>query len=60
MDARYRGVRAVFHTYNGGPINGDWEETSKAAIENTQLERMHFLAGFIDLLEDIENRLKAI
>lgn len=57
MDAQYRGVRATLKTDNAKPITGDWEGTSKRAIEKTKLERMHFLAGFIDLLEDIESRL---
>ena len=57
MDEHYRGIKAVFSTYNGQPINGNWEETSQIAVEHTKLERMHFLAGFIDLLDDIEARL---
>jgi len=60
MDEHYRGVRAVFKTDDAKPIIGDWPGTSKRAIEKTKLERMHFLAGFVDLLEDIENRLKTI
>lgn len=60
MDETYKGVRANFSTYNRGPIEGDWEATSQAAIENTKLERMHFLAGFVDLLRDIEKRLSNI
>jgi len=60
MDTSYRGVRAVFKTDDAKPITGDWEGTSQRAIEKTKLERMHFLAGFIDLLDDIESRLKNI
>ena len=60
MDSHYRGVRAVFKTDDAKPIEGDWQGTSDRAVAKTKLERMHFLAGFIDLLDDIESRLQQI
>jgi hypothetical protein len=57
MDSKYKGVRAIFHTYDKNYTPGDWEGTSAAAIESTKLERMHFLAGFLDLLNSISEKL---
>lgn len=55
------GVRAKLHTYNQSPLKGKnmkerWEKTSEAAIESTELE-LKFLAGFLDLLENLTNSL---
>lgn len=60
FDNNYKGVQAVFTTYDKEYIRGQWEKTSAIAIENTKLERMHFLAGFFDLLESIQLRLNNI
>jgi hypothetical protein len=54
---RYRGIKTTLTTYNKAPITGDWQATSDAAVAVTKLERMHFLAGFLGLLQDIERRL---
>lgn len=60
FDNHYKGVRAVFTTYDNNYIRGQWKKTSAIAIQNTKLERMHFLAGFLDLLEGIQLKLKDI
>lgn len=57
IDQKSQGIKAVFKTYNDPPIKGNWEATSAKAIEETKLERMHFLAGFIDLLESIDKAM---
>lgn len=59
-DSKYKGVKAVFSTYDKEPIRGNWEATSQAAISATKLERMHFLAGFLDLLEQIAESLSSL
>ena len=53
------GLRARLHVYKGGPVNltpdltlKEWEATSDLAIQATKLD-MHFLAGFLDILENI-------
>lgn len=53
------GLRARLHVYKGGPVNltpdltlKEWEATSNLAIQATKLD-MHFLAGFLDILENI-------
>lgn len=55
-----QGTRAILHTYDKGPIKGNfpenWEQTSTLAQENTKLE-MKFLAGFFDLLDQISQKL---
>jgi hypothetical protein len=53
----YKGMQVKLTTYNKEPIRNDWAATSAAAIATTKLERMHFLAGFLDLLESLGNRL---
>ena len=57
MDSTYKGVKAVFSTYDKKQIPGDWAGTYAEAEKATKLERMHFLAGFLDLLESIQNAL---
>ena len=47
-----KGVKAKLTTYNKGPINHDWEETSQTATSKTRLE-IRFLAGFLDILNQI-------
>lgn len=49
-------TRAILHTYNGGPVSRDWASTTKAAEKATYLE-MKFLAGFMDLLNNISNKI---
>ena len=56
----YKGMQVKLTTYNKEPIRNDWEATSAAAIATTKLERMHFLAGFLDLLESLGNRLSSL
>ena len=56
-NSTYKGVKAVFSTYNKEPVRGNWQLTSQNAIQSTKLERMHFLAGFLDLLEQISESL---
>lgn len=51
-----RGVKAKLTTYNGGPINHDWEETSKVATAKTKME-IRFLAGFLDILDQISQAM---
>ena len=51
-----QGVKAKLTTYNGGPINHDWEETSKVATAKTKLE-IRFLAGFLDILDQISQAM---
>ena len=46
------GVKAALSTYNKGPINNDWETTATTAYNQTHLE-IHFLAGFLDILNQI-------
>ena len=58
FDNEYKGVRAKFTTYDKDYIKGDWEATTAHAIAETKLERMHFLAGFLDLLNSITDRLQ--
>ena len=63
IDQTHGGIRAKFSTYNGPPIKSedgalsDWQATSAHAIANTKLERMHFLSGFLGLLQDLQRRL---
>lgn len=47
-----KGVKAKLTTYNKGPINHNWEETSQTATSKTKLE-IRFLAGFLDILSQI-------
>ena len=49
-------TRAILHTYNGGPVGNDWEATTDAAVAATKLE-MKFLAGFLDLLQSISDKI---
>ena len=56
----YKGMQVKLTTYNKEPIRNDWEATSAAAIATTKLERMHFLAGFLDLLESLGDRLSSL
>ena len=51
-----RGIKAVLKTYNKDPIPNDWDETLKVANQNTKLE-MHFLAGFLDILNQINDAM---
>lgn len=55
-----QGTRAILHTYDKGPLKGkfpsNWKATSDLAINNTKLE-MKFLAGFFDLLDQINQKL---
>lgn len=51
-----QGVKAKLTTYNGGPINHNWEETSKVATAKTKLE-IRFLAGFLDILDQISQAM---
>lgn len=54
-----KGTRAILHTYNGGPISNDWAATTQAAETGTKLE-MKFLAGFLDLLKSISDKMSNI
>lgn len=49
-------TRAILHTYNGGPVGNDWEATTNTAVTATKLE-MKFLAGFLDLLQSISDKI---
>jgi hypothetical protein len=51
-----RGTKAILNTYNSGPIQGNWEETLAVANQKTKLE-MHFLAGFLDILNQINDAM---
>lgn len=60
------GLRARLHVYKGGPVNltpdltlKEWEATSDIAIQATKLD-MHFLAGFLDILENIANAVSKV
>ena len=55
-----RGIHVTLNTYNGGPINHDWELTAATAISVTKLERMHFLAGFKDLIDELNKKMQNI
>ena len=50
------GVKAKLTTYDGGPINHDWEETSEVATAKTKME-IRFLAGFLDILDQISQAM---
>lgn len=52
-------TRAILHTYNGGPIGNDWAATTAAAEAATKLE-MKFLAGFLDLLQSISDKINGL
>lgn len=47
------GVKATLSTYNGAQIAGAWEETAKKAQSTTKFS-IHFLAGFLDILGQIQ------
>ena len=51
-----QGVKAKLTTYNGGPVDHNWEKTSATATEKTKLE-IRFLAGFLDILDSLESQL---
>lgn len=51
-----QGITAKLHTYDGGPIKGDWAGTSEKAAAATKLE-MKFLAGFLDILNEISKAI---
>lgn len=51
-----QGVKAKLTTYNGGPIDHDWEKTSATATAKTKLE-IRFLAGFLDILDQISQAM---
>ena len=51
-----RGTKATLNTYDKGPITGNWEETLAIANAKTKVV-MHFLAGFLDILDQITSAL---
>lgn len=51
-----RGTKAVLNTYNSGPVIGNWEQTLIDANKRTKLD-MHFLAGFLDILNQINDAM---
>lgn len=58
-----QGVRAILHTYDGGPLRGygranNWEATEALAESNTKLE-LKFLGGFFDLLSSIQSTMNS-
>ena len=55
-NSNQKGVKAKLYTYNKGPVNHDWEETSKIATSQTKLE-IRFLAGFLDILDQISQAM---
>lgn len=54
--AQGQGTKAILHTYDKGPIIGNWPETEANAEQETKLE-MKFLGGFLDLLNSIYDQI---
>lgn len=50
------GVQARLSTYDKGPIYGDREEVFKTVLSETKL-KIHFLAGFLDILDSISGAI---
>lgn len=55
-----RGLSLHLITYDKGPINHNWDLTAATAIEKTKFERMHFLAGFFDFIDELNSRMANI